>query len=324
MAVLGDSDSHSYQDSETFPRGGSARGGLFRATTFQWVDVLARLRPNEVDLGPWQLFGERRSWVADIWRGLGRPSRHPRKEDYLFNMAISGAKCDHLLNGPRRQVPGLLAHMDRNAQRWRSGVVVIRIGINDLGDVGTLDALTANPYDAAVAAKSTACLQAVERSVEEIRSRHPETAILLVGLFNNVHWARNLDRWQDARALANIDAGLADFDNGLRRLAARTPRTTFFDDQAWFRSHWGDRAPDGRPAYRPVRLGKTFEVRISEGDHPAHAYIADGHVGTVWNGLWAQSILQTMAGAWGMHVTPISAEEISRLADPDGRFGMRH
>lgn len=37
LAVLGDSDSHSYQDSLSFPPGSADRGGAYRARTFQWT-----------------------------------------------------------------------------------------------------------------------------------------------------------------------------------------------------------------------------------------------------------------------------------------------
>lgn len=52
LAVLGDSSSHSYQDSLSFPPGSADRGGAFHAHTFQWTEVLARLRGNELNPGP--------------------------------------------------------------------------------------------------------------------------------------------------------------------------------------------------------------------------------------------------------------------------------
>ena len=64
LAVLGDSSSHSYQDSLSFPSGSSGRGGAFRARTFQWIEVLARLRANELNPGPWVEWG--RSTASSI------------------------------------------------------------------------------------------------------------------------------------------------------------------------------------------------------------------------------------------------------------------
>src|SRR5690349_12364250 len=51
IAVLGDSNSQSYHDDTWFPP--HERGGPLRASTFQWTEVLARLRGSELDMGPW-------------------------------------------------------------------------------------------------------------------------------------------------------------------------------------------------------------------------------------------------------------------------------
>src|SRR3546814_8912268 len=53
LAVLGDSDSHSYQDTISFPVSTPARGGQFRSITLQWTEVLARMRDKDLDLGQW-------------------------------------------------------------------------------------------------------------------------------------------------------------------------------------------------------------------------------------------------------------------------------
>jgi hypothetical protein len=134
LAVLGDSSSHSYQDSLSFPQGSADRGGAFRARTFQWIEALARLRGNELNPGPWVRWG-RPGQVAWLRGAIGlHIGRTPRKEDYLFNFAGSGASCSDLMGGPlwrRGQAPQLVELMDHNPARWRSGVIVIRIGNND-------------------------------------------------------------------------------------------------------------------------------------------------------------------------------------------------
>src|SRR5690606_24486956 len=93
LAVLGDSDSHAYHDTLHFPPGWPARGGPSRAITFQWTEVLARRRPEAIDLGPWGRWGMRRSWARVLGR-LGRTVRAPRKEDHRHNFAVSGARCE--------------------------------------------------------------------------------------------------------------------------------------------------------------------------------------------------------------------------------------
>src|SRR5688572_17443685 len=94
LAVLGDSDSHSYHDrvliTEQF-----RRGGELRATTWQWTEALGQLRGRFIDQGPWNTWGTYNK-VADVMTALRLPGRAPRKEDFRYNFAISGAECHEL------------------------------------------------------------------------------------------------------------------------------------------------------------------------------------------------------------------------------------
>lgn len=323
LAVLGDSDSHGYHDTASFPVGGSARGGSHRPGTFQWTEVLARLRSDQLDLGPKQLWGQRRSWVANILGWVGIPSRHPVKEDHLFNMAVSGAVCAELMQGPSRQAPRLLALMNREPERWRNGIVIVRIGINDLGDTETLEALSRDPRDAQVAARIAGCVTHIREAVALIGRHHPTVRFVLTGLFNNAHWARNHARWHSSQAQANIAAGLAPFDEAMRASVANLTAAAFFDDQRWFEGLWGGRNAEGQPGYRSVRVGKGFAVDNSNGDHPRYATVADGHAGAVWNALWAQALVALLNERFDSQLRPIEEEEITALLDPDRRLGMR-
>ena len=55
IAVLGDSDSHSFHDRKYFPHGSDHRGGKYRPITFNWPEVLMRLRGDQIDLGEWRV-----------------------------------------------------------------------------------------------------------------------------------------------------------------------------------------------------------------------------------------------------------------------------
>ncbi len=323
FGVLGDSDSHSYQDGVFYADDPSARGGTWRPHTLQWNEILARLRDDQLDPGPWGIWGTRRGSIARLQDRLGLTSRYPRKQDYRFNLAFSGAVCESLTEGPRRQAQRLLAVMDETPQRWRDGVVLIRIGTNSFGRVNSLDALARNPQDAGVSAVMDGCVDQVRGAVSLIRARHPETRFVLVGIFDNAHWARYLGRWRDPAALANIHAGLQRYDDGLRTLAAAAPGIAFFDDQAWFAQRWGSRGADGQPNYRTVSFGRGFRVTNSAGDEPSNATLADGHAGTVWNALWAQSLVDLMNTQFGWSLRPLHEPELVKLIDPDGAFGMR-
>src|SRR6478609_3283708 len=72
LAVIGDSGSHSYQDPITFPPGGGLRDAALRDQTYQWTEVMTRLRGQEVDLGPWVRWGRGGvvAWMRDLV-GLG-------------------------------------------------------------------------------------------------------------------------------------------------------------------------------------------------------------------------------------------------------------
>ena len=85
-----------------------------RARTFQWTEVLARLRGAKSIWGPGCAGGAPgSSWLREI----ARPERRSRaeKEDYLYNFANSGAACKNLMDGRFRQAPRLVAADGRGA-----------------------------------------------------------------------------------------------------------------------------------------------------------------------------------------------------------------
>lgn len=311
FAVVGDSDSHSYQDRLSFPADSPLRGGAYRDGTLQWTEVLARLRGRQLDPGEWGIHGNH-ELVARAYELAGQDARAPRKQDYRYNFAASGARCENLMESGTRQVPRLVRLMDEESQRWRQGVVVIRIGVNSFGAADSLERLAQDPVDREVQRTIAGCIQAVRASVEAIHQRHPDTRVVLVGVFDNSHWAQYQHRWQSPRQLANIDRGLDVFDDALRQLAHADPRLAFFDDRAWFAARWGGRDAAGRPAYLPVEVD-GFKVENSAGDSPDHATLEDGHAGLVWNALWAQSMVELVNAEFGMSVTPIGEQEISML-----------
>jgi len=313
MAVLGDSNSHSYQDAVSFPPGSGQRGGAFHARTFQWTEVLARLRADAVDPGPWETDGQRRM-IARAGQALGLAgARAPRKQDYRYNLAYSGAPCTSLTQGASRQVQPLLHLMAQEPERWRRGVVVIRIGMVQMASPDFLDGLALDPRAPAEQGVMNGCLAEVERAVGLIRAAHARTHIVLVGIFDDSDAPVNFDRWRSRAALDNIARGLDRYDAGLRELAARTPYASFFDDRAWFRALWGARDAGGVPAYRSVDVG-PLRVTNTMGDEPHHAVLADDHWGLAANALWAQAMSRHLASV-GLPVKPIDDGEVRRFVE---------
>lgn len=303
LAVLGDSDSESYA---------GERGGAYAHRTLQWTEVLGRLRGESLDLGPWGTWGLHGK-LTKLWRGAGLPVgfRAPRKHDYEHDFAISGSRCSDLMDG-WREVPQLLRLMDRQPARWERGVVVIRIGVNDLAKQDPMDALAADPAAPAVHARIDSCLSDIRAAVAAVHARHPRTRFVLVGMYNLADWPTFHDRWRSAEAVSRIAQGLDRFDRALAAMAS-DPRIAFFDDRAFFARHWGGRGPDGMPAYHPARLGEGFMVSPAIGDEPSHAALEDGHIGTAWNAMWAAALVDLLNERFGAGLEPLQPQELLAL-----------
>ena len=321
LGVLGDSNSHSYHDSVWFPDQGPARGGKYHATTFQWTEILAKLRGNQVDLGLWGDWGTRGS-VAMLREWFGLKARAPRKIDYRNNLAWSGAGCDDLMRGNWRQAPRLVALMDDDPDAWRKGIVIISIGMASFGNADHLERFAKNPLDTVETSVMADCVDQIRAAMNLIRSKHAQVRFALVGIFDDSNDPDNFARWQSAAELSNISAGLNVFDLALRKIADGDPRIAFFDNRAWFKEHWGVRAPTGEPAYREVSIGNNFKVSNIRGDDPHNTVLLDGHAGSVWNGLWTQSMVELMNAHFGTDIPPISDAEIVRIIDANGALGI--
>jgi len=313
VAVLGDSDSHAYQDRVTFPEGGIERGGRERATALQWIEVLSRLRGHEIDPGDWGEWGMRSRWATPLgW--LGFDHRSPHKQDYEFNYAWSGARCSDLVGGGGRQAPRLAGRIAAQPAAWRGGVVVIRIGINDLGTHEALDAFAREGDSEANRRRVDGCLADIDLAMGQLAEGQPGLNVLLVGVLDNVDWPRWSDRYTDAAERRRIAAMLDRFDDGLRAMAASSPNRAFFDDRAFYRGLVGARDAEGHPAYRaiPVRDANgvvAWSAAFAEGDGLAHLYLTDGHAGTVLNAHWAQALAAAIKDEFGAPLTPISDAE---------------
>lgn len=323
FAVLGDSDSHAYHDDLSFGRWPEARGGALRHRSWQWTEVLAHLRAEQLDPGPWGVWGTRYRRLSSLRDALGLDGRFPAKQDHRFNLAYSGSVCANLTEPPQNQTARLLTLMQEAPERWQRGVVLIRIGTNDFGNLESLEALSRDPQDPSTVARIDACVQHIGRSVQALRAAWPGLRVVLVGIFNNAEWEKFHARWQSPQAQANIHQGIARFDAGVKAIVQGDENMAFFDDQAWFAERWGSRRASGVPDYRKVRFGRHFEVSNTGGDEPQHATLGDGHAGSAWNALWAQALVNLLNQRWGLNIPPLETDELVRFVDPDGRFGMQ-
>lgn len=314
IGVLGDSGSQSYHDTIWFPLDKGERGGALRARTFQWTEVLARLRSEQLDQGKWTQ-GLRPGVLENgrEWLGLSKATV-PAKQDFLYNLALSGATCSSLMHGRFQQTPHLVAVMDQAPKRWQHGLVVIRIGQNDWGSLIELQS-----RDAMAPALNKAiayCKKEIVASIALIRSSHPLTRILVVGVVNEADDPAYLDRYQTPLATRNLRRAMARFNDMLRTLTKGDPGLAYFDDDAWFEALWGSRTPEGKPAFGTVQIGSTLRVPYTAGDDPHNALLGDHHAGLVWNTLWAQSLVLRLNEAFGFGLTPISNDEVQRFLTP--------
>jgi hypothetical protein len=312
IGMLGDSDTAAYQDRVSSPVGSKQPGGVFHAITFQWPEVLARLRVQQVDLGPWAVWGVPK-WLsmARVRDGLGFAWRGPQRETHQHNLAWASG-CNDLNEGAWRQTPRLIDVMNEQPEAWSRGVVVIRIGVNNFGKEADLAALAANPYDPKTLNAMDKCVDAIGQSVRTIHSSHPQVRIVLVGIFNNADWGPYQTKWTSAQAQKNLNQGLDHFDNSLRKIVFADKRLAFFDDRAWFATHWGGRNPEtGQPDYKVVRIANGLEVTNTSGDSPNHAVLANLHAGLVWNVLWTQALIDLLKAQFGMELTAITNDEVA-------------
>jgi len=329
FAVVGDSDSQGFQNLYDAKLPEVPRGGSFHDSTLQWTEVLAKLRGNELDLGDWGVHGMP-GRVARVleWVHLDRAAesfgwevRAPAKRDHRHNFAYSGDGCAELFGGWSRQVPRLIRLMDAEPDRWRGGVVVIKIGGNDFSnDSPNLDRLAQDPTSPDVRRKVDFCLGEIRRAVLAIHQGHPQTRIVLGGVFNNAHWEKYSGLWHSPTQLSNISKGLDYFDDALQRMVDGDRRLAFFSDRRWFEALWGSRGSDGLPNYRTLVLSPAVQVRNTGGDAPSNATLADGHAGLVWNAKWAQALVELIDQRFGLGITPIADDEILRLAQATGAF----
>ena len=312
FAVLGDSNSHSYQDSISFPLNSDARGGPFRTSTFQWTEVLGRLRGNEIDMGQWGPWGQS-VYVAGLRERIGLSGgRAPLKEDYLYNFASSGRQCRDL-NGslfrPLRQVGPLVRLMDREQERWREGIVVVRIGSNDLAPIE--NALTKTPPPPEAETIAANCAREIGTAIRTIRANHPTVRILLVGLGDYSSDPEGTGRYFTLQASANIRNATAAFNDRLKKLVDNDPYSAFFDDQAWFDDKWGPRTANNVLGHKVINIGGKLTLTFSLGNEPNHAVLLDRHAGMAWNALWAQSLVMRLREAFDVPISPISDAELS-------------
>lgn len=316
VAVLGDSDSHAYRDFVN----GIRRGGAYHDGSFQWTEIWARVHPEQVDLGRWGVWGTRRS-VAAIRDVLGLEARPFRKEDFEFNYARSGARCDSLYRDYPRQAVALIDKMRRSPDRFESSLVVIRIGINDFGQSRHLLRWAKNPGSGEGARRVDWCLHEMDRAIREILELPSMSRIVLVGTSHDYNESDFPANDLSETEILKMRSVLERFERGLQDLADRSPRVIFIDAVGHFRARWGMRFEEGLRETPCALEGRCLSN--TRGDEPFHLTLLDGHAGSLHNALWLNHAIERINSGFDLELKPLPMEAVVALADARDRFQLQ-
>jgi len=316
VAVLGDSDSHAYRDSVNEIR----RGGAYHGGTFQWTEIWARVHPEQVDLGRWGVWGTRRS-LARVRDLLGLEARPFRKEDFEFNYARSGARCDSLYRDYPRQAVALIDKMRRSPDRFDSSLVVIRIGINDFGQSRHLLRWAKDPGSGEGARRVDRCLHEIDRALRAILDLPTRSRIVLVGTSHDYNEPDFPADELSQTEILRMRSVLERFERGLQDLATRSPRVIFVDGVGHFRARWGMRFQEGLREKPCAPDGRCLSN--TRGDEPFHLTLLDGHAGTLHNALWLNHAIERINSGFDLGLKPVPLEAVVALADSGNRFELQ-
>jgi hypothetical protein len=316
LAVLGDSDSHIYHD----PVNHIERGGAYHHVTYQWTEILDALRPGIFDLGEKNFWGSMNK-VAGLKRFFGLSAKAPPKYDYKYNYAFSGMKSASLLHEWPRQTHWLLGEIAHD-RGWNQGVVVIRIGINDIGQINHLQEYVKKGITEEVRRRVESCAHHIADTVQAIRQANDSIRIVLVGIADNssAPFDKNM-RFspEDKKVIRSV---LDMFDTLLEEIATHDDKAVFMDDRFWLQRYWPEGKSGSAEESLELFLGGGVGVTKTWGDHPRNLILADGHAGTVANGLWTRELIELLNHAFGFNISPLLDEEIAALADPFGEYGI--
>jgi len=285
LGVLGDSGVDSY-------RGTDNRGGDYAAITFGPVDLLVLLRG--FDCGEWGNYDE------------------PRRTDYAYNWARSGATSTTMISGG--QHTGLASQVTAGSPRlcW------IRIGSNDFrfssdnyqntynGSLSgeslqtVIDQCVSNVFIAADTLISASPLGIVG----QLFPRRTAAEAAAAGFSNATYHQRVTD------ALNEINDGIiSGFNN----------RSIPYRDQ----SVWNDIYVYDNGNNIGFDVWDERIISDSNGDEPHHALLSDNeHLGTIANGLWVNyMLLEPLNEAYGLNIRFLKPWELLWMVNISNNMG---
>lgn len=308
IAVLGDSDSHSYRDSYD----NKERGGQYHAYSYNWIELWSRLAKNEINPGQWGTWGNHYR-VARIKNLLMLKSRSPKKLDYEYNYAVSGLSCRSLLNDWPYQGKWLLNEIRSNTDYWNNGIVIIKIGYNDIGKTSDLKQWKKTGLSTESSTLVSNCTDSIMAMSDSILAISPSVKISIAGVARTYNFMDEWDERLDEKSIQNIEEVLSGFDSRLEKYASDRTRVAYIDDHFWFNNIFGSQeSNDLKPG---VEFSQDIELINASGDEPVNMLLADHHTGTLYNGLWINHLITEINRQLNM---TLSRPELRQVAETAG------
>jgi hypothetical protein len=272
IGILGDSASDEY-------RADNNRGGAYAATTFNWMELLARYRG--LDFGPW---GTRSA---------------PRRTGYAYNWAISGATSAEVISG------GQAAGLAGQVAAGQVSTVVVMVGANDFA---LWNGTYAEVYDGSVSGtaltgKISGIVSNIRLATETVQAAGPVT-IFVATLADRSTTPAFEAAFPDPVKRQRVTAAIVAVNNALRAMALQ--RGAVILDVFSL----GETLLARIDEYGHLDVGGEAISLAEPGDEPHHLVLGDNeHGGTVASGLLANFIIQSLNTA-GFGFAPFSDLEI--------------
>jgi hypothetical protein len=273
--VMSDSQADEY-------RADDDRGGPYKATTLNWVELLAQFR--NVDFGPW---------------GNRAP---PRRSGYEYNWALSGATSYTLISAG--QHTGL-------AEQVEAGLVdnvFMQIGANDFAEAGIYDEIYGGELAGAeLQAELDRIYANITLALKTVRDAGPD----------NLFWATTPDRGVGPVYVAKFPsaAGRQLVTSAINALNSRV--AAYASSQGIIVI---DVAQFGAALFTQIdsqgrlNVGGELIDFLTTGDEPHHVVLGDEtHAGTVVSGLMANFYIDAF-NARGFAIAKFSNQEILQNA----------
>jgi lysophospholipase L1-like esterase len=272
FGIMGDSGADEY-------RADDGRGGAYAATTFNWMELLARYRG--LDFGRW---GSR---------------EEPRRTGYEYNWARTGAVTADVIAGG--QADGLAAQVAAG----NVSTVVLVIGANDFAIWNGTYAAVYNGTVAgnALSAKVNGILANMRLAVEKIQAAGA-TTMFIATLVDRGTMPSFQAVFPDAAKRQRVTGAIVAINTGIRQIGA--DRGVNVVDVF----SYGSTLLELVDSNGVLHLGGEPISLAEPGDEPHHMVLGDNdHGGTVASGLLANFFISSFTAA-GLAVTPFTDQEI--------------